>query len=174
MWLVLCAQGALATKIDVMPGWFSISAKTATASNEISNFGIYRINYMISLMPKLDLAVGYSLIMSNTVGGDLGFGLDGALLYYPISTSGRIIASSENAKISIDGIWRPYVGVGFGQRQFQSVQSSYAGFSANLGIERSMARDFDLKGEIRVLFLQGARESTATEISAVSGFIFFF
>lgn len=167
-------QKALATKIDVMTGWYSITAETATDSSEISNFGLYRINYMISLLPKMELIVGYSLMMSDILGGDLGFGIDGSFVYYPISNSWRILAAVDNAKMSIDGLWRPYLGMGFSQRQFQSVQSTYAGFSFNVGVERSLARTFDLKGEIRYLLLQGTRESTATELSAVGGVVFSF
>lgn len=172
--VVFSTQKARATKIDVMTGYYSITAETATASSEISNFGLYRINYMISLLPQLELIVGYSLMMSDILGGDLGFGIDGSIVYYPISTSWRIQAVVDNAKMSIDGLWRPYMGMGFSQRQFQSVQSTYAGFSFNLGVERSLARVFDLKGEIRYLFLQGTRDSTATELSAVAGVVFSF
>ncbi|MBK7842410.1 MAG: outer membrane beta-barrel protein [Bdellovibrionales bacterium] len=172
--LAVSTQKARATKIDVMTGWYSITAETATASSEISNFGLYRINYMISLLPKLELIVGYSLMMSDILGGDLGFGIDGSFVYYPISTSWRILAAVDNAKMSVDGIWRPYLGMGFSQRQFQSVQSTYAGFSFNVGVERSLARAFDIKGEIRYLLLQGTRDSTATELSAVGGVVFSF
>lgn len=172
--LAVSTQEAQATKIDVMTGWYSITAETATESSEISNFGLYRINYMISLLPKLELIVGYSLMMSDILGGDLGFGIDGSFVYYPISTSWRILAVVDNAKMSIDGIWRPYLGMGFSQRQFQSVQSTYAGFSFNVGVERSLARTFDVKGEIRYLLLQGTRDSTATELSAVGGVVFSF
>lgn len=164
---------ANAIKIDVMMGWFNVAAESTTR-NEVSNFGLYRVNYMLPLLPKLDLSVGYSLMMSEVLGGDLGFGLDGALLYFPLSTSGKIQASSSYSTVVIDSIWRPYLGIGFSQRQFQSVQSSYAGFSVSVGLERSIARNFDLKGEIRYVDLQGARQSTATETSAVGGLIFLF
>lgn len=182
IWISACLVGALAvstqkaraTKIDVMTGWYSITAETATESSEISNFGLYRINYMISLLPKMELIVGYSLMMSDILGGDLGFGIDGSFVYYPISTSWRILAAVDNAKMSVDGIWRPYLGMGFSQRQFQSVQSTYAGFSFNVGVERSLARAFDIKGEIRYLLLQGTRDSSAIELSAVAGVVFSF
>ncbi|MBK9038673.1 MAG: hypothetical protein IPL83_05815 [Bdellovibrionales bacterium] len=76
IWISVClvaamafsTQKARATKIDVMTGYYSITAETATASSEISNFGLYRINYMISLLPKMELIVGYSLMMSDILG----------------------------------------------------------------------------------------------------------
>ncbi|MCB0385196.1 MAG: hypothetical protein KDD43_07370 [Bdellovibrionales bacterium] len=172
--LVTFSSFASASKLDIMAGWFSISAKTNSGSSELSNFGAYRINYFIPVFRQLDLTVGYSLLMSDTFGGDLGYGVDGGVTYYPISNSRPIKADSENARMVVDSLWRPYAGLGFSQRQFQSVQSTYAGFSLFGGVERSLMREFDFKAELRIVELQGAGVATATEMTLVAGIIYLF
>ncbi|MCB0364479.1 MAG: hypothetical protein H6624_03525 [Bdellovibrionaceae bacterium] len=163
---------ASASKLDIMAGWFSISAKTNSGSSELSNFGAYRINYFIPVFRQLDLTVGYSLLMSDTFGGDLGYGVDGGVTYYPVSGSTPVKAAAENSRMVIDSLWRPYIGLGFSQRQFQSVQSTYAGFSMYGGVERSLMREFDFKAELRIVELQGAGIAKATEMTVVAGLIY--
>ena len=58
------------------------------------------------------------------------------------------------------------------QRQFQSVNSNYAGFGLNLGFERSMDRIFDLKGLVRYSVLGGPGSANATEILILGGITF--
>lgn len=172
--MILAVTPASAGKLDVMAGWFSLSAKTNLASADFSNFGAYRMNYLIPVTSKLELTVGYSLLMSDTFGGDLGYGIDGGVTYYPLSESKAIEASSGSARMVVDPLWRPYVGVGFSQRQFQSVLSTYAGFSMFLGVERSLDREFDAKTEFRIVELRGSGTATATEITAVVGLVYLF
>ncbi len=76
--------------------------------------------------------------------------------------------------MSVNQLWRPFIGVGFLQRQFQSVQNSYAGFGASVGTERALNTAFGLKFFMRYATMGGSDESKATEITIFSGITFKF
>lgn len=170
--LAFLTYQAQANKVDILAGGYSLSASTDEASGSASGLGGYKINYSFNLLNNLDMTVGYSIIMSNTFGGDLGFGFDFEFNYFPLTPSIPINSKSTKSFMTVKPLWRPLVGICFHQRQFQSVNSNYAGFGLNLGFERSMDRIFDLKGLVRYSVLGGPGSANATEILILGGITF--
>ncbi|MCB9024684.1 MAG: hypothetical protein H6625_00065 [Bdellovibrionaceae bacterium] len=158
-----------AGKFDLLTGPFSLKAKVNDQEGGVSTVGAYNITYMLDLLPSLQLGAGYTVLMSNTFGGDLAFGIDAGLYYFPLTPSGQVDAKSINALLNIKPLWRPFVGGSFHQRQAQSTESSYAGFGVSLGVERALDYFFDLKLNLRHVLLSGPNGSTATETTFFIG-----
>ena len=160
---------AQAAKFDFMLGMFSLTATTTSGDTNVSSLGSYRAAFSRPILDQLDAFIGYTLNMSNTVGGDLGYGLDIGCNYFPFTFTESKILEKEGLTIRRDEIWRPYAGISFNQRQFQSVKNSYAGFGVNAGTEYSLNKNYSLKAEIRYISLAGSSESEATEINVLAG-----
>lgn len=170
--VLLAANFSYAGKLGVDFGYFDMQAKTKTKpAGSVSNLGAYRLLYAHPLLPQLDVNLAYSLIMSDIVGGDMGFGFDLGFGYYPFTASDAVTATGE-ATMRIEEIWRPYVAGSFHQRQFQSVQSSYSGFGIAIGTEQALNRHFSAKYEIRRIMLYGPSEATANETDLMVGIVF--
>ncbi|MFK8139285.1 MAG: hypothetical protein AB8E15_13075 [Bdellovibrionales bacterium] len=170
--LVLLSTQAFAGKMDLGFGFYSLEAKTSSASGSSANLGLYRANYAMDLTRNLDFNVGYTLIMSNIVGGDLGYGFDFGVSWYPLGPSAPIMGGVEGLFVKIEPTYRPFVELSFHQRQFQSVQSSYAGFGIALGAERDFTDSYDLKASARFISLDGPSGSSASELSLSFGVVF--
>ncbi|MBK7891041.1 MAG: outer membrane beta-barrel protein [Bdellovibrionales bacterium] len=137
-------------KLEVATGFYSLTAKTSKRSGSASNFGVYRAAYGFGFGPQVDIQIGYTLFMSDIIGGDLGFGPDLGLQYFPMTDSGARRFVTDKVSINVNDVLRPFVSAGFHQRQFQSVDSSYAGFSFGGGAEMAWSEDYSLKAEARV------------------------
>lgn len=162
-----------AGKLDLLAGYFDLTAKVGSNEGQVSTFGAYKISYATELFTdNLELELGYTLLMSNTVGGDLAYGIEAAMVYFPFTPSSTYIGKSENASLSINPLWRPFIGLGFGQRQAQSTNSGYAGFGLILGTERAIDRYFDLKALLRYNSLTGPSNATANELVIMFGITF--
>lgn len=158
-----------AGKFDFLTGPFSLNAKVNNQEGGVSAIGAYNIAYMLDLSPNVQLGAGYTVLMSNTFGGDLAFGIDAGLYYFPLTPAGQIDAKSVNSLLKIKPLWRPFVGGSFHQRQAQSTESSYAGFGVSVGVERALDYFFDLKINLRHVLLSGPNASTATETTFFIG-----
>ncbi len=165
----LATAQASASKFDILGGFFSLSAKTDQAEGEFSNFGSYRVNYLTPVHRQIEFGLGYSVAMSSIIGGDMAFGFDLGLFYFPISSSSEYRSSSDEAKLYFQEIWRPFISASFNQRQFQSVDANYAGYSFGAGVERIFNQNLNLKAEMRLLFLSGAQNGEATQIDLLTG-----
>lgn len=163
-----------ANKFDLMAGAFALEAKTSRQTGSASNLGAYKLNYATGVGKGIDISVGYSVIMSGTIGGDISFGFDLGLEYFPFSSSGRLRLSGPNRLMTIRPLWRPFVGMSFHQRQFQSVETNYAGFGVTVGTERSLDAPFDAKIMGRYLLLAGPNLSEATEMTVMAGLTYAF
>lgn len=161
-------------QMDLKFGAFDLSAHTATQRGGVSNLGSYAIMYHHLISNRLSFGVGYSVLMSDVVGGDLAFGPDIGLFWFPLSRNAPLEFGSERTQVIIKELWRPFVGASFHQRQFQSVHSSYAGFGGSAGVTFAYSMDFDLKAEARYIKFAGPREATATEMNLFSGLVFSF
>lgn len=162
------------SKLDIAFGYFSLTATSSKSSGSISGLGAYQFLYRQAFTPNVEFGVGYSLAASGVVGGDMGFGPDLGLYYYPMtSTNGEKFESSD-ITFSTSEHLKPYIGGGFHQRQFQSTQSSYAGFSFLGGCEYYWNDQFSLKAELRFLSLNGPSSSTANELNLLGGLSFGF
>jgi hypothetical protein len=168
--LAIFQEKSRAAKLDLFAGAYQLVAETDTDSEDISNLGAYLVSYQFPLQQQLELGLGYTLIMSDTIGGDLAFGFDLGLHYYPFTRVSDLEWSKDGDLMKIEEIWRPFATLSFHQRQFQSVSASYAGFSLGGGVERSMeSLPFNLKAAFRLLFLNGPGSSTGEENILVLG-----
>lgn len=175
--LITCAFTALpaqAYKLDFMVGGFSLSAETSNGSGSKSNLGAYKFTYAIPVTGNLDFGLGYTLIFSDIFTGDASFGLDLEATYFPFSPSAPVDLSTKNTSVRLTEIWSPFVAGGYHQRQFQSVQTQYNGFSGAVGIERTLSESVRVKGMCRYLFMNGANEATATILDVLVGASFQF
>ncbi|MCB0422613.1 MAG: hypothetical protein KDD61_16545 [Bdellovibrionales bacterium] len=170
LFLLCCHQSSFAGKLDVYWGYFNVSAETATAKGSASAPGAYKFSYITDFfLHNLELEIGYTLLMSNTFGGDLVYGVESGLFYYPLTTSSVFQGKTENATLTLNSLWRPFIGLSFHQRQAQSTNSGYAGFGVSFGFERALSYNFDFKFLLRHAFLSGPKASTAQETVGLIG-----
>lgn len=169
LFIILLSFPAQASKFDLLVGMFSLNASGGAGDTSVSSFGSYRTTYGHSVFDKFDLTLGYTLNMTNTIGGDLAYGLDVGINYFPFTFSSAQEFERDGVAVKVDEMWRPFIGVSFNQRQFQSIRNSYAGFGLSLGTEYSFNEKYSLKGEFRYISLSGSSESEATEINALFG-----
>jgi hypothetical protein len=150
-------------KFDFGFGYFSVTAKSATGAGSTSGPGLYQINFRRAVLPKIELTVGYTIYFSSLISGDSGSGLDLGANYFPFTFAGPVESSEPGASITLEQIWRPFVGATFNQRNFQSVQSTYTGYGLHIGLERSLTEQVNITGTARSIKLTGTRQSTGTE-----------
>lgn len=162
------------TKVEFAAGGYSLSAKTKNGSKSVSGIGSYRAAYRRSIMHNLELLIGYSLFTSEITGGDLGYGPDVGVLYYPLSSAQPVEIETQNVHLYVSDVWHPYIGTAFHQRQFQSTSSSYAGFSLSVGAEFSYAKDVGTKFEIRYQLLDGPANASASYYDALIGIVLYY
>lgn len=167
--LVFFSFAAQASKVDLLFGMFSLNATSPTGDTSVGGLGSYRVAYGHSVYDKFDLALGYTVNMTNTISGELAYGLDVGINYFPFTFSSSQEFKKDSTAISMEEIWRPYVGLNFNQRQFQSIRNSYAGFGLCFGTEYMLSKRYSLKGELRYISLSGSSESEATEINTLFG-----
>ena len=172
--LLACALGfasstnAHGAKLDLQTGAYLIQAGNPPAT--LTYFGTYRLAALFSVLPNLEAGVGYTVIMSKGIGGDLAYGFDFALNYFPFTAASPARWASDGKTMEVVELWRPYVGMGFSQRQFQSVFSAYAGFNACAGVERSLEWNrMSLKAEGRLSVLGGPAGAAALEGTLTGG-----
>lgn len=167
--VALAAPQAHAGKLDAGAGVFQITSKTQKAESRISNFGVYRIGYFHPILEHLDIGIAYTLVMSGGFGGDLGYGLDVGANWFPLTRSGQTAWKTPELAYAMVEPWRPYAGISFNQRQFQSIQAGYAGFGLNIGCERSLVNSISAKAEGRYLRLAGPSQGSITEWDGYAG-----
>ena len=170
----LMSSIAYASKFSLGAGFYNIDAETPNGQATLRNLGVYQLGFQYSILPSLELGVGYSVAMSNVVGGDLAFGVDLGVVYYPVTTSGETSWSTDSTLYGLKEIWRPYLGLSFHQRQFQAVQIGYAGFGLSVGTERTIRDYLALKGELRGLWMSGTSAATVLEVDGILGVVLTF
>lgn len=167
--LLVSTQGFAAGKFDLAAGLFSLEAETSKAKGSISNLGAYQFAYRREFASQMEFGLGYSVIMADTYTGDMGYGPDLAIYYFPFTSTGGFRYENADTLVVSTELWRPYVGAAFHQRQYQSTQSSYAGFSIIGGTEYSWSKTMGLKAEIRMMSLTGPSQAKATETDILLG-----
>ncbi|MFZ9596551.1 MAG: hypothetical protein ACO3A2_10790 [Bdellovibrionia bacterium] len=165
---------AWAFKLDMTAGAFAVDAKTSKANGSLSNFGIYRFQFSYPFTSQIEGGVGYTVIMSNGIGGDLGYGLDLSASYYPLTHGSPSETQLDGSRVDFTETWKPFIGVSFNQRQFQSIQTGYAGFGVSIGVERHYEKSLSFIGSVSYRTLTGSQSATATELSGVLGVSLFF
>lgn len=172
--LLFGSMGSAYSKLDISFGWFNVTAKTSRTSGKISNLGTYQLLYRQAFAPNLEFAVGYSLSVSKIVSGDMAFGPDLGLYYFPLTSTNGESFSTSDLTFSTSEHWKPFIGGGFHQRQYQSTQASYAGFSFGGGTEYLLKERLSLKAEFRYMNLTGPNQASAKEINILGGLSFGF
>lgn len=159
-----------ARKLNLKAGLFNVEAKTSGESGSLSGLGYYQVSMQQAIHSQWEASIGYSLIMSRTIGGDLGFGLDIGLNYFPITRLKSQMSSTKNLSIVIEEIWRPFLSLGFLERRFQSVEANYAGFSVGVGAERQIdGSKSSLIFDFKYSSLSGSGDSEASELNLSCG-----
>lgn len=175
---LVCSAGsnAYAGKIALSAGVFSFSAENPInhASASISGLGSYQIAYRYPVGQRVELDFGFSLVATETFGGDLAFGIDIGANYYLLTNIGPIVVKDSFANVILSDRWRPFVGVSFNQRNFQSTSLQYAGFGLKGGTEYQLAEDICLLGTVRYLLLGGPSQASATHLDVMGGLVFQF
>ncbi len=141
--LVCCLSfSATAKKVNVGFGFYSIKADSPSTSATVpgtsvslSGPGAYNLLAKFDIAPTLEIGAGYTVFYSKGFSGDMGFGPDISLSWYPVNHGSGVSVSRNSIEYFEIQSFRPYVGMAFHHRQFQSVESSYSGFGFETGLE---------------------------------------
>lgn len=155
---------ARASEVHLLTGGYSFTAESNGRSGTKTNLGAYYACFETPLLTGLEVSIGYSILISGIVTGDMAFGLDLGVNWYPLTHSEPRVFRDSGHVAEVNELWRPYVGVSFDQRQFQVVQSGYAGGGLVAGIERALVSGYSLKSFVRYLIFAGPNGTTATEL----------
>ncbi len=174
MALLVC-RSSEAGKFNFNMGYYSLSAISSTAKRgNVNNFGIYNLEYRLGVLSHFEIGLGYSILMSNIIGGDLGYGPDFSLYWYPLTLTTADRGSSDKVQYASTDLWKPYLGISFSQRQFQAVQTNYAGFGLMVGLERVLTDVWSVQGLVNFHSYSGNASSSATEFDYLGGISFLF
>lgn len=167
------APSAYADKLVASAGGYSFSAenKSNRTSSSISGVGSYQLSYRQSIRQNFELEYGVSLLATQAVSGDLSYGIDVGVNYYPFTSANNILGEFAGAHFYFKDLWRPFLGLSFNQRNFQSSASTFAGFGLKLGTEFLISPQWNLHVTLRYLSLGGPNKATAVQIDALSGII---
>lgn len=175
--LLLPSTQVYAKKIDWNTGYFNLTAKTATTNGKISSLSCYQIAFRNSLLSQLELSLGYTLTLSKSfsLSGDMGYGPDMGLILFPFGSAAEMnIENKMGLNFNQYEVFRPFISGGFHQRQFQSIQASYAGFSAGAGFEYWWKHNFGFRALSQLILLRGPQKATAQEVDILGGITFEF
>lgn len=170
--LLLGVPISWAGKVDFSAGYYSIKAQTSRETGSVSNLGNYSASYRIELLPEVELGLGYSLTAAKVIGGDLSFGPDFGLYYFPVTSANIRRTLGKNFVFEVREQVRPFISGSFHHRQYQSTQSNYVGFGFGGGAEWQMSSQRALTTSLRILSLAGPSSARATEIDLSVGFAF--
>jgi hypothetical protein len=161
---------AFGRKLDWTTGYYSLFAKTPSGAGRISSFSYYQIAFRAQLLSSLELSVGYTLTLSKTFAGEYGYGPDMGLVYFPLTAAQATRLEMETvASFYQYEVFRPFISTYFHQRQFQSIQATYAGFSIGAGLEFWFLKNLGLRVLTQRVMLRGPLKATANEIDILAG-----
>ncbi len=158
-------------KLAFDAGFFALDATASGESSSISNPSAFRIAFLKPLTEKVELNLAYSLLLADFSGSDLGFGPDLGLNYYFLTPAADKKIETPDFKVRVSELWKPYLGLAFHQRNFQSVKNSFAGFGVSVGVEHRYDRYLGFRSEARYIGLAGSGESEATELGLFFGVV---
>ncbi len=166
---ILGSPRAQAFSLDLLAGVFQIQAQTESAKGSVENLGAYRLGFNKRLRDRVEISLGYTLVASKTLGGDLAYGFDFGGRYFPLERSSDVDIKTPQAQVVIRELWRPYVSAGFHQRQIQSIRTNYAGFGLGFGVVKNVSKQLSFNGELRYIMLTGPGGSEAQELTLTGG-----
>lgn len=165
----LLSQSAQANKVIGTGGYYSLKATNSEGTAKVSNPGHFRLIYDHGLGDQWLMSIGYSIYILTGSGIEFGYGLDLGARYYPFTYHSAVRAKTANTDFTMRETWRPFTGLAFNQRQYQGIQSSYAGFSLELGLDYSLVDNMSLQTSARYMVMKGPFDSALTEWSLVGG-----
>lgn len=157
--------------LGVMTGYFSLDSKSSKASNKVSSVGSYRFFYHHEVRPNLTADLSYTILFEKGIGGDSSYGFDIGLNYFPFSSSSSTSKKIDNVQIKVEPKYSPFFGVGYHQRQYQSISTAYSGPGLKGGTTYSYNKNLNLIGEARYILLSGPSDAEAVETSLSIGII---
>ncbi len=167
------SQSIFAQQFSVGWGYFMVDAQVGSNSANISNLGAYKMEYLTNFTEKFKLAISYNLIMEDIYSGDKSFGPSIGFKYYPLRNN--TVYKSQIDGVSLTDILHinPFVHLGFSQRQYQSIESTYSGFLIGGGIETGWTDNIALWSELQISLLEGPNQGSATETLILFGISYF-
>lgn len=172
--LLIFAHPCWGQKVNLDLGFYSIKAVapsgSTTGSIDLSSPGAYSLSANFAIRPQIELSPGYTVFYSKIFRGDMGFGPDFYLHYFPVTSgSGLKVSQGDISYFETEHI-RPFVSFSFHQRQFQSVQSSYSGFGICLGSELQWTKISSLRTMFRTMSLAGPSGGTMNYMDLLVGY----
>jgi hypothetical protein len=171
------SQLALASKVLTGFGFYNLTATSASSGGSggaLSGLGTFDLVWQQELASQFELGLGYSLFFSKFPGGDLGFGPDLGLVWYPFNRGSATQFRNSEVSYRSQEVWRPFVGFYFHHIQFQSLQSSYSGFGIAGGTELMWKPGLSVFIKGRIKNLNGPNQSSFSISELLVGPIFEF
>lgn len=151
-------------------GYYSINAETSGGKQTLQNFGVYRFIYDIDVAQHFSFRPSYSLYtISGTDGLEFGYGTDIEFSYLPFTRNGAMSFQSPLVSWQTYEILQPYVSLSFHQRQYQSIQSNYAGLGVQAGSSYQLSRSIRLMAYVASMYLNGPLSSKINEFQLAGG-----
>ncbi len=170
----LWGTSAHAGKIELMLGAYSFSAISPSKTGSLTSLGAYRVAFSQPVFSAFEVSLGYTILASQIVAGDVAYGFDLGLAWFPLSHASTTVIQRSEQTLTISENWRPYVGASFVQRQFQVVQTGYAGIGFKAGVEHPLSSSLYLRGEMRYILYSADVDSSAREFDLFMGVVFGF
>ncbi len=168
--ILICISGDLwASKFSIGGGAFMINAKVGDTDTSVSNLGAYKIQLHTKLEEQFEFILSYTILMEKVYGGDKGFGPLIGFSYYPKGVDTVNLSSVSDVSVLSIKKLNPYFKLGFAQRQYQSIRSSYSGFALGGGVEVGWSRKVALFADLEYSLLGGPNEGEATEVNTTAG-----
>jgi hypothetical protein len=161
---------ALGNSFNSTMGYYSITAETSAGKQTLQNFGVYRFIYDIDVAQHFSFRPSYSLYtISGTDGLEFGYGTDIEFSYLPFTRNGVMSHQSPSVSWQTYEILQPYVSLSFHQRQYQSIQSNYAGLGFQAGSTYQLSRSIRLMAYVASIYLNGPLSSKVNEFQMAGG-----
>ena len=158
----LCSTVADA-KVGSTLGFFNLTSKNSAGTSTLSNLGHVKMFYDFPVLDRFNIRPSYSLYLLGIDTNDIGYGFDFEFSYFPFSFNRSMRLGQKNLNFVSSERIRPYIGASFHQRQYQSIQSNYAGVGGTIGAHLQFTPDYHFIAGLSVLGLKGPLSSSITE-----------
>lgn len=169
-WFLMLAEPLLGNAFITSTGYYHIKAKTSAGKQTLANFGVYRFAYEADIAQHFAFRPSYSLYtIASSSGLELGYGTDLEFSYLPFTQNSPL--SFENNRTSWQSyeVLKPYISLSFHQRQYQSIQSNYAGLGLQIGGYWQLNRSFQIVSYLSSMYLDGPFGSRIQETQVSGG-----
>ncbi len=167
---LFASSNALGNSFNSTMGYYSITAETSVGKQTLQNFGVYRFIYDIDVAQHFSFRPSYSLYtISGSDGLEFGYGTDIEFSYLPLTRNGAMSFQNPSVSWQTYEIFQPYVSLSFHQRQYQSIQSNYAGLGFQAGSTYQLSRSIRLMAYMATIYLNGPLSSRVNEFQLAGG-----